>query len=534
MKKTSQVNRRSLIVEGLEERRVLAASVGWDGPGQGRAELSYYIGQAPSGMGQGTFETAVETALKAWSDVANIKFSQTTQAGLNNSLDFSSINIDGSGGTLAQAYFPPDLNRGRIAGDVQFDATERWEVGNALGIAAFDLVLVAAHEIGHALGLDHTNDTSAVLYPSVSPTQSFVGLDAHDVSAIRSLYSSRVGAATVASANTNTSTNTGSGPTTNSTLTNYLPTRTTRFTPHSWFANWYNRFGGFRGSLEATDSPQNSDPITSNNFSITVVSNHNIFNPLDVNSDDSVSPIDALLVINVLNDNGNLSTEIKVDTNGDGQITPLDALLVINGIGTQHTTTTISVDLFGKSPLITIQTTSSDGSGPVVPVAGDNSIDSSDDSTIGTEPPHNPADDSASAGAHVNDSTGDSTDDEPLPSYHHDGLGRRGFGGLGFGGLGFGGLGFGGLGLGLRLGWLSPDRVDSLFERLDDNADDELTEGEVPNRLWNHWVKDNVDSDNNAAISLDELNTAILAQQQAKFDKLDDDGDGFSSSSAGV
>ena len=110
MKQRRKAERRALSVEGLEERRVLAVSVGWDGPGTGSAQLSYYIGQAPNGMSEVTFESAIETALKSWSDVAAIKFVQTTQPGLNNALDFTSKRIDGSGGTLAQAYFPSDVN----------------------------------------------------------------------------------------------------------------------------------------------------------------------------------------------------------------------------------------------------------------------------------------------------------------------------------------------------------------------------------------------------------------------------------------
>ncbi len=64
-------------------------------------------------------------------------------------------------------------------------------------------------------------------------------------------------------------------------------------------------------------------------------------NPLDVNSDGKVDPLDALLVINTLN-NGGVNTEgpairtlfalngLKLDASSDGSISPIDALLIIN------------------------------------------------------------------------------------------------------------------------------------------------------------------------------------------------------------
>ena len=52
-------------------------------------------------------------------------------------------------------------------------------------------------------------------------------------------------------------------------------------------------------------------------------------NPLDVNGDASVSPLDALLVINAIN-TGTPGNGTHEDVNADGLATPLDALIIIN------------------------------------------------------------------------------------------------------------------------------------------------------------------------------------------------------------
>ncbi|MCA9191342.1 MAG: pre-peptidase C-terminal domain-containing protein [Planctomycetales bacterium] len=79
-------------------------------------------------------------------------------------------------------------------------------------------------------------------------------------------------------------------------------------------------------------------------YAITIQGNpyHNLSNRLDVNGDGFVSPIDALQVINYLNNPLNPTSLTLpapgvppyIDVNGDGSVTPQDALLIINYLNT--------------------------------------------------------------------------------------------------------------------------------------------------------------------------------------------------------
>uniref|UniRef100_A0A452TW52 Matrix metallopeptidase 7 n=1 Tax=Ursus maritimus TaxID=29073 RepID=A0A452TW52_URSMA len=67
--------------------------------------------------------------------------------------------FDGPGNTLAHAFAPgPGLG-----GDAHFDEDERWTDGSRRGV---NFLITATHELGHSLGLGHSSDPKAVMYPT--------------------------------------------------------------------------------------------------------------------------------------------------------------------------------------------------------------------------------------------------------------------------------------------------------------------------------------------------------------------------------
>lgn len=459
----SKSGRRRLLTESLEERRVLAASLGWDGPGQGSVQLSYYIGDAPNGLNQAEVDAAIEIALNAWSSVADVNFVETDQPGLANSLDFTFRPIDGSGGTLAQAYYPSGRRGSSLAGDIQLDATESWEIGNDQGTAAFDLTLVAAHEIGHALGLDHSAAVGSVMYPSVAASQVFTSLSSDDEAAILELYAAD-DSATNPTADPSGTEDDDRGP------------RSIRFTRNSWFAAWH--------ASQPDDGFERLDARKSQW--------HNLFNPLDVNTDNSVTPLDALFIISALN--GSRSDDRLCDTNGDGTVSPLDALYVIAGLNRSQPVTLLELDTVDVVPDLEL---------PDVAEPGDSS--NSDETLIDESPiseDDSTEDDSAGDIPTDEETTEDETTEDPICD---DGTSEHIT------------IGF--------VGRLDSGSLERLFGHFDSDSNSELTEEEVPEFLWRHLIALGIDENSDGIIALAEVEAAIDEKREQWFTRWDADGD---------
>lgn len=87
------------------------------------------------------------------------------------------------GNTLAHAFFPPPAG-GPWAGSLHFDEFEAWkDQPGGPGIRLFN---VALHEIGHLLGLSHSQDSNAIMYAYYGENRN--DLTADDVAGIQSLY----------------------------------------------------------------------------------------------------------------------------------------------------------------------------------------------------------------------------------------------------------------------------------------------------------------------------------------------------------
>jgi len=137
--------------------------------------------------------SAIASAFGLWAAVTPLSFSEVP---LGNSPDIvirfvggdhgDGNPFDGPGGVLAHAYYPPP-GGGALAGDTHFDETETWSIN--LPASGIDLITVAGHEFGHALGLAHSNVTGALMYAYYGGPHR--QLESDDIAGIQGLYGRR-------------------------------------------------------------------------------------------------------------------------------------------------------------------------------------------------------------------------------------------------------------------------------------------------------------------------------------------------------
>jgi hypothetical protein len=158
-------------------RGALEYSLGdkWD-----KTNLTYFFDNCPRNIDCGVAQKTIRDAMAGWAQYTPLTFTQASSA-YNADIEFQwstqGPELGQIGDVLAYATFPHD------GGDVTFDDAEPWTSEDG---GDFDLFLVAQHELGHALGLNHTNKPNALMYPVLNP--SVHGLTEDDVAGIQALY----------------------------------------------------------------------------------------------------------------------------------------------------------------------------------------------------------------------------------------------------------------------------------------------------------------------------------------------------------
>jgi hypothetical protein len=144
------------------------------------------------------WETPILKAAQTWAQQTNINFTVISDSGAatgsgnyqQGDSTMGDIRIGGYNygtSTLASTYMPPPVNNYSLAGDISFNTGQAFNINGA----DYDLYTVALHEFGHALGLDHSSDSTAVMYATYNGVVTGLGLD--DIAGIEDIYSSNLG-----------------------------------------------------------------------------------------------------------------------------------------------------------------------------------------------------------------------------------------------------------------------------------------------------------------------------------------------------
>ncbi|KAM8819708.1 matrilysin [Eudromia elegans] len=149
--------------------------------------LTYRIVNYTPDLTRAKVDEAIKKAFMVWSDVTPLQFKRIHWGQADIMIAFARREhgdgnpFDGNGKTLAHAFAPGP----GIGGDAHFDEDEMWSESNR----GTNLFLVAAHEIGHSLGLGHSNVPGALMYPTYTYTNpKTFQLSADDKRGIQKLY----------------------------------------------------------------------------------------------------------------------------------------------------------------------------------------------------------------------------------------------------------------------------------------------------------------------------------------------------------
>lgn len=153
-----------------------------------RTDLTYRISKYPRRIKKSVADREIARAFQVWADVTPMNFIHKKEGKVHIDIRFvvsehgDGDPFDGPGNTLAHAYFP------QYGGDAHFDDEEYWTINSYSGTNLFQ---VAAHELGHSLGLGHSSVRESLMAPFYQRYKPDFRLHKDDILGMQSLYGRR-------------------------------------------------------------------------------------------------------------------------------------------------------------------------------------------------------------------------------------------------------------------------------------------------------------------------------------------------------
>jgi hypothetical protein len=183
----------ALTTNGATVQSIPTYGNGWDGPGLGAATVFYYYSNVTSQLNAAAAKAEIARAMAQWANAVKVTWAPGTSATANQTVNIlwatyahgDAYPFTGPVGVIAHTFYPANPNPEPIAGDMHLNDSETWGIGTNT-----DLFSVTLHELGHALGLGHSDNPNDVMYPYYKQVS---GLTADDIAAIQTLYAAQPG-----------------------------------------------------------------------------------------------------------------------------------------------------------------------------------------------------------------------------------------------------------------------------------------------------------------------------------------------------
>ena len=196
MRELLRVTAGSLILMMVLSLNVFASGITWVSHDPGSPEVDVPYDFRPTIMRQpnwisGQEQNLARASLQMWSSVSNVNFVQNQSVPDTSILTIGVTPMDGRWNVLGRGGYRY-TNAGGFwhisSGVAALDATENWDlrIGNRDRPGTLDFFTVLSHEIGHALGLDHSSNPDDVMYPYYMGARSW--LSAGDIQNVQGLY----------------------------------------------------------------------------------------------------------------------------------------------------------------------------------------------------------------------------------------------------------------------------------------------------------------------------------------------------------